>query len=102
CAIAVHTPVGTIVDTGDFKFDPTPVMGAPSDERRLRRIGDNGVLALFSDTVRVETAGSTPSEKVVFDKLDEEIGKSKGQVVIATFASNISRIYMALHCAGKH
>jgi ribonuclease J len=102
CAIALHTPVGTIVDTGDFKFDPTPVMGGPTDEKRLRRIGNEGVLALFSDTVRVETAGSTPSEKVVHDKLDEEIGKSKGQVIIATFASNISRIYMALHAAEKH
>ena len=102
CAIAVHTPVGTIVDTGDFKFDPTPVMGGPTDERRLQRLGDKGVLALFSDTVRVEVEGSTPSEKVVHDKIEEEIGKSKGQVIIATFASNISRIHMALHAAQKH
>jgi ribonuclease J len=102
CAIALHTPVGTIVDTGDFKFDPSPVMGGPSDEKRLGRIGDEGVLALFSDTVRVENAGSTPSEKVVHEKLDEEIGSAKGQVVIATFASNVSRIYMALKAAEKH
>lgn len=102
CAIALHTPVGTIVDTGDFKFDPTPVMGKPTDERRLKRIGNDGVLALFSDTVRVENAGSTPSEKVVMDTLDEEIKTAKGQVVIATFASNVSRIYMALKAAEKH
>jgi ribonuclease J len=102
CAIALHTPVGTIVDTGDFKFDPTPVMGGPTDERRLRRIGDDGVLALFSDTVRVENSGSTPSEKVVHEKLDEEIASAKGQVIIATFASNVSRIYMALKAAEKH
>ena len=102
CAIAVHTPVGTIVDTGDFKFDPTPVMGGPTDERRLKQLGDKGVLALFSDTVRVETEGSTPSERVVLEKMNEVIGKAQGQVVIATFASNVSRIHMALQAAEKH
>lgn len=102
CAIAIHTPIGTIVDTGDFKFDPTPVMGGPTDEKRLERIGRDGVLALFSDTVRVEMAGSTPSEKVVHDTFVEEIGKAKGQVIIATFASNVSRVLMALHAAEKH
>lgn len=101
-AIAVHTPVGTIVDTGDFKFDPTPVMGLPTDERRLRRIGNDGVLALFSDTVRVETEGSTPSEKIVQETMEDVIGHAKGQVIIATFASNVSRVMMALHAAEKH
>lgn len=102
CAIALHTHVGTIVDTGDFKFDPSPVMGGQTDERRLKRLGDKGVLALFSDTVRVETEGSTPSEKVVMDTMADVIGKSKGQVIIATFASNVSRIHMALEAAAKH
>jgi len=101
-AIAIHSPVGTILDTADFKFDPTPVMGLPTDERRLRRLGDNGLLALFSDTVRVETAGSTPSEKVVLETIDEVVRTSRGQVIIATFASNISRLYMALLAAEKH
>jgi ribonuclease J len=101
-SIAVHTPVGTIVDTGDFKFDPTPVMGDPADEKRLRRIGDKGVLALLSDTVRVETEGSTPSEKVVLDTIDDVIGHASGQVIIATFASNVSRVLMALKAAEKH
>ena len=103
-AIAVHSPVGTIVDTADFKFDPTPVMGPPTDERRLRQLGQEGVLALFSDTVRVENEGSTPSERVVMDTMDEVIGDAKGMVLIATFASNISRIHMALraaHCHGR-
>ncbi len=102
CAIALHTPVGTIVDTGDFKFDPTPVMGQPTDERRFKRIGDDGVLALFSDTVRVEVDGSTPSEAVVLETMDEEIRTAKGQVLIATFASNVSRIHMAMLAARKY
>ena len=101
-AIAVHSPVGTIVDTGDFKFDPTPVMGDPTDENRLKKLGDKGVLALFSDTVRVETEGSTPSEKVVLDTIDDVIAHAQGQVVIATFASNVSRVLMALNAAEKH
>ena len=101
-AIAVHTPVGTIVDTGDFKFDPTPVMGAPTDERRLQKLGEKGVLALFSDTVRVETAGSTPSEKVVMETIDDVMDHASGQVIIATFASNVSRVLMALKAAEKH
>lgn len=101
-AIAIHSPVGTIVDTADFKFDPTPVMGEPTDEKRLRRLGNDGVLALFSDTVRVEVDGSTPSERVVLETMDEVIRDAKGQVVIATFASNISRIDMALKAAQKY
>jgi ribonuclease J len=101
-AIAVHSPVGTILDTADFKFDPTPVMGAPTDERRLGKLGHAGVLALFSDTVRVETGGSTPSERVVAETIDKEIGQARGQVIIATFASNISRIHMAIMAAEKH
>ena len=101
-AIAIHSPVGTIVDTADFKFDPTPVMGGPTDERLLRQLGDKGVLALFSDTVRVETAGSTPSERVVLETIDATIREAKGQVIVATFASNISRIHMALLAAKKY
>lgn len=100
--IAVHTPVGTIVDTGDFKFDPTPVMGDPTDEKLLKKIGDKGVLALLSDTVRVESEGSTPSERVVLETIDDVIGHATGQVIIATFASNVSRVLMALKAAEKH
>jgi ribonuclease J len=101
-AIAIHSPVGTIVDTADFKFDPTPVMGDPTDEARLQRLGDAGVLALFSDTVRVEIKGSTPSERVVLETIDRVIGRARNQVIIATFASNISRLHMALIAAQKH
>jgi ribonuclease J len=101
-AIAVHSPVGTIIDTGDFKFDPTPVMGAPTDEARLWQLGDDGVLALFSDTTRVETPGHTRSERVVMETLERVIRDATGQTVIATFASNISRVYMVLEAAAKY
>jgi ribonuclease J len=101
-AIAVHTPAGTIIDTGDFKLDPTPVMGEPTDVARLRRLGDEGVLALFSDTTRVETQGRTPSEQVVMETLDRVIREAKGQTLVATFASNISRVYMVLEAAQKY
>ncbi|MDQ3695561.1 MAG: ribonuclease J [Chloroflexota bacterium] len=101
-AIAIHSPVGTIVDTADFKFDPTPVMGGPTDERLLQRLGEQGVLALFSDTVRIENEGSTPSERVVLETMDEVVRESPGQVIVATFASNISRIHMAMLAAGKY
>ncbi|MCA9879551.1 MAG: ribonuclease J, partial [Thermomicrobiales bacterium] len=100
--IAVHSPAGTIVNTGDFKFDPTPVMGDPTDVRRLRQLGDEGVLALFSDTTRVESPGRTPSERIVMDTFDRVVREAKGQVVVATFASNISRVLMALKAAEKY
>jgi ribonuclease J len=101
-AIAVHTPAGAIIDTGDFKLDPSPVMGEPTDVARLRRLGDEGVLALFSDTTRVETPGRTPSEQVVMETLDRVIRAAKGQTLVATFASNISRVYMVLEAAEKY
>jgi ribonuclease J len=98
-AIAIRTPMGIVVDTADFKFDPTPVMGKPSNENRLKRIGDDGVLALLSDTVRVESEGSTPSERVVYDTIRRVVREAKGQVVLASFASNISRLKMAIDAA---
>lgn len=101
-SVAVHTPAGTIVATGDFKFDPTPVMGEPTDIERLRRLGDEGVLALFSDTTRVETPGRTPSERTVMETFDRVIREAKGQTLIATFASNISRVFMVLDAAEKY
>jgi mRNA degradation ribonuclease J1/J2 len=69
---------------------------------RLRRLGDEGVLALFSDTTRVETPGRTPSERTVMDTFDRVIRDAKGQTLIATFASNISRVYMVLEAAAKY
>jgi ribonuclease J len=101
-SIAVHSPAGTMIATGDFKFDPTPVMGQPTDEAQLRRLGNDGVIALFSDSTRVESPGHTPSERVVLETFDRVIRGAQGQTLIATFASNISRVHMVLQAAGRY
>ncbi|MBI2938839.1 MAG: ribonuclease J [Chloroflexi bacterium] len=99
---AIHTPVGTVVHTGDFKFDPTPVYGPPPDIRLIRAIGDRGVLALLSDCTRIEHPGFTPSEQLVGTTFDEIIRDLTGRVIITSFASNISRIQQALDVAGRY
>lgn len=101
-AVVVRSPAGIMLDTGDFKFDQTPVMGKPSDLEKLKRIGDEGVLVLLSDTTRVETPGSTPSEQVVMETIDRMVAAAEGQVILASFASNVSRLEMALRAAEKH
>ncbi|HRA31226.1 MAG TPA: ribonuclease J [Thermomicrobiales bacterium] len=101
-AISISTPVGRMIHTGDFKFDPTPPLGPHTDERRLRQMGDEGVLALFSDTVRIEREGSTPSEAIVSETLDRIIGQAQGRVILTSFASNILRLEQAIEKAAHH
>ncbi len=100
--VVVGTPVGTIVHSGDFKLDYTPVDGRPTDTGKLAELGQRGVLAFICDCVRVESPGYTPSEKVVGDTFDLLFGQADGRVVIATFASNISRIQQVLDTAYRH
>ena len=97
--IAVRTPVGTIVHTGDFKFDHTPVDGKLSDFAIMARLGEEGVLCLLSDSTRAESPGYTPSERTVGEAFREIIEPLTGRVIIATFASNIARIQQVLDAA---
>lgn len=102
CLLAIHTPLGTIVHTGDFKLDPTPVDGFLTDYETLARLGREGVLGLFTDCVHVETPGYTPSEQVVGKSLNNIVANARGRVIIATFASLISRVQQIMDIAFRH
>ncbi len=97
--IALRTPVGTIVHTGDFKFDHTPVDGKLSDFAILARLGEEGVICLLSDSTRAENPGYTPSERTVGEAFREIMEPLEGRVIVATFASNIARIQQVLDAA---
>ncbi|MDD2421771.1 MAG: ribonuclease J, partial [Heliobacteriaceae bacterium] len=101
-AVALHTPAGTIVHTGDFKFDQTPVDGQPVDYFRLAQLGENGVLALLSDSTGAERPGFTPSEQVAFGRLEEVFRTAKGRIVVATYASSLYRIQQTFLIAARH
>src|SRR5690242_21814425 len=97
--IALRTPVGTVVHTGDFKFDHTPVDGKLSDFHTLAKLGEEGVIALLSDSTRAENPGYTPSERIVGEAFREIMQPLDGRVIVATFASNIARIQQVLDAA---
>ncbi|MBV8444658.1 MAG: ribonuclease J, partial [Candidatus Dormibacteraeota bacterium] len=99
CALAVRTPAGVVVHSGDFKIDSTPVRGEPPDLARLARLGDEGVVLLLSDSTNVEREGTTPSERTVGEGLGPLFAASPGRVLMATFASNISRLQQAIDAA---
>lgn len=101
-SLAITTPVGVVVFTGDFKFDHTPVDGERFDLHRLARYGEDGVLCLFSDSTNAELPGFTPPERSVFPNLDRHVAQAKGRVLVTTFASSVHRVSMILELALKH
>jgi ribonuclease J len=95
-ALSIRTPVGTVVHTGDFKIDQTPLDGRPCDLRRFAELGEAGVLVLLSDSTNVEREGTTPSERTVGRHLEAIMRASGGKVFVSTFASHIHRIQQVL------
>lgn len=99
CAIAVHNPVGTILFTGDFKFDFTPIDHEPTDIHRLAELGEEGVLALYSDSTNVERPGYTLSERSVVETFRGIFRNTTGRLIVATFASNLHRVQQIIDAA---
>lgn len=101
-SLAITTPAGVIVFTGDFKFDHTPVDGETFDIQRMAHYGEQGVLCLFSDSTNAELPGFAPPERSVFPNLDRHISQAEGRAIITTFASSIHRVSMILELAMKN
>ena len=100
--MAIQTPVGTIIHSGDFKVDHTPVDGEFFDFQKISEYGEQGVLCLISDSTNAEIPGNTPSERSVFPNLDREFSDAKGRLFVTTFASSVHRVSMLLELAQKH
>ena len=101
-SLAITTPVGTVIFTGDFKFDHTPVDGEYFDMQKLAEYGEKGVLCLFSDSTNAEVPGFCPSERSVVPNLDRAFGEANGRLFVTTFASSVHRVNMILELAEKH
>ena len=98
-ALAIRTPLGVIIHTGDFKMDPTPIDNLPFDLHAFARYGQEGVLALFSDSTNVERPGFTASERAVWQRLEELCRAAPQKVVVSCFASSIHRIQQVVDIA---
>jgi len=101
CALAIKTPAGMLVFSGDFKFDQTPIDGRPTDLARFAELGEAGVLALFLDSTNVERPGVTPSERVVGESLQKLFPLVRGRILVTTFASNIHRFQQIFDAAAR-
>ena len=101
-AIALKTPVGTILHTGDWKIDTTPIVGEMIDLARIGQLGNEGVLALMSDSTNVERAGYAMSERSVGDKFDRIFKGCNKRIIVATFASNVHRVQQIIDAAAKN
>jgi ribonuclease J len=100
--LIIRTPLGSIVHSGDFKLDYTPVDGKPTDLSRLAQLGAQGVLLLLSDSTYAELPGYTPSERLVGETLDRVMAEAPGRVIVTTFSSLVSRIQQVIDAAAKH
>lgn len=101
-AIAINTPIGVIIHTGDFKIDHTPVDGQVMEFNKFAEYGDRGVLCLLADSTNAERPGFTPSEKMVGKTFDEEFRYAKNRIIVATFSSNVHRIQQVVDSAIKY
>lgn len=101
-AIAINTPIGTIIHTGDFKIDHTPVDGQVTEFNKFAEYGDRGVLALLADSTNAERPGFTPSERMVGKTFDDEFRYAKNRIIVATFSSNVHRIQQVIDAAMKY
>lgn len=101
-SVAIHTPIGVVIHTGDFKIDHTPVDGEKFDLQRLAEYGEKGVLCLISDSTNAEIPGFTPSERSVYPNLDRIFAQAPGRIMVTTFASSVHRLQIVLELAKKH
>ncbi|HEY1569615.1 MAG TPA: ribonuclease J [Solirubrobacteraceae bacterium] len=99
CAVAVGTELGTVLLTGDYKFDQTPVDGPPADVSRLAELGSEGVLLLCGDSTNADRPGFSPSERTVGPHLEEVFSRAEGRIVVTSFASNIHRVQQVIDAA---
>ncbi|MEW9094062.1 MAG: ribonuclease J [Clostridiaceae bacterium] len=102
CAMAIHTPVGVILHTGDFKIDYTPIDGSVIDLERISNLGKEGVLLLMADSTNVERPGHTISERAIGETLTRIFSNARGRVIVATFASNIHRMQQIIDASVKY
>ncbi|MDR1329086.1 MAG: ribonuclease J [Oscillospiraceae bacterium] len=101
-ALAIRTPIGVLIHTGDFKVDTTPISGGMIDLARLGELGNRGVLALLADSTNVEKPGYSTSESKVGDRFDELFRGCQQRILVTTFASNVHRIQQVINCAAKY
>ena len=98
-SLAITTPIGTIIHTGDYKIDDTPVIGKPYDLKTLAKYGDQGVLALLSDSTNATVAGRTPSEQAVIPAFEDILQQTEGRIIVATFSSSMHRLQIVFNVA---
>jgi ribonuclease J len=102
CAVALHTDMGIVLVTGDYKFDQTPIAGGPADLQRLAQLGEEGILLLCGDSTNADRPGWSLSESIVGPNLERIFGRCKGRIVVTSFASNIHRVQQVIDAAAAH